>query len=150
SARAADAPASTRATRPDTTRPDTTRPSRDRRTEPEKLIGTVEYYNLGPMGLPNSLSLKTGSGSVQVNFPAQSADAIAKAVAEGAQVQVTATPLPEGGERRVFRLVSLTGADDKTVNLAEAEQPKSTHIDGTIKHLNSGPSGQLNGVVLNN
>lgn len=59
-----------------------------------KLEGTVQNYNLAPMGEVESLNLTTGDGMVQLIMPPAVGEKVAALAPEGSQVQVTAMAEP--------------------------------------------------------
>jgi len=71
-----------------------------------RLEGTVQNYNLAPMGEVESLNLTTSDGMVQLIMPPAVAEKVAALAPEGSQVQVTAMAEPprpprgQGGPRR--------------------------------------------------
>ena len=51
-------------------------------------------------------------------------------------------------DHKVYRLVSITTADGKTIDLAT--KPNEAQVEGTIKRLNYDRGGRVNGAILDN
>jgi hypothetical protein len=128
------------------------RPPRDdppprRDAEDESLAGTVVGFNYNPSGEYESVMLKKGERLVQVNFPPEMSDRMAREVREGDEVQITARPERSRAEHDVFRLNKLTTKSGKELQVADDQGEENT-IEGKLKAFNYDRQGERNGLIL--
>jgi hypothetical protein len=116
--------------------------------ETATLSGVVDHFNLDRRGSINAIILKDGDRLAQLNFAPDQSAAISAATSVGQKIQATAMAEPSNADHPVYRLQSLTGADGKRVEISGPEDGKSIHVDGTVKHLNYTPRGEVDGAVL--
>jgi len=124
--------------------------------EAQALKGAVERFNYSPKGEYESLMLTTGGKPIQVNFPPHLGAKIAKAVAIGDSIGVTATSTESKGDHPVYDLVSLSPKSGDEIlapaphaKPAPKPEPKpAITIEGEVKFLNYAHHGEVNGAVL--
>lgn len=128
--------------------------------EPQWLSGTIEGFNFGPRGDIESLMLKDGDQVRQVSFPPDASLAIVEAVTGRERIRIAAVPEQSVAPHPVYRLVSLTTKDEQLLTLdrlpgkAKAPRPqtrgseRTVHVDATVKQLNYGRRGEVNGVQI--
>jgi hypothetical protein len=116
--------------------------------EAEKLDGTVTNYNFGHRGEVEGLMIKSGDRTVQVNLPPDMAAAVAQVAAVGSEVHLTADAERGPSDHPVYRFKSIK-ADDHELKVPGPEDEKFVHVEGSIKQLNYGRRGDMNGVILN-
>jgi len=117
---------------------------------PVQLGGTVASYNYGPGGYSEGVMLKAGDKVVQINFPPDVGAVLAAAAPIGSQINASATPAEGMPDHGVYDLVSLTPANGKVLSVPGPDDWKVQHIEGTVKILNYGRRGEVNGAVLDN
>jgi hypothetical protein len=149
-------PAST--SKPPRAQPGEVRPQKP--VEPQWLLGAVEGFNYSPKGEVESLMLREGNQVVQVVFPPEAGDAVLEMVPVRERVTIAALPDKSVAPHPVYRLVSLTTKSGKQLAAAHfprkgkpsQSQPrpdeKTVHIDATVKQLNYGRRGEVNGAQI--
>jgi hypothetical protein len=120
---------------------------------PQTIEGTVDGFNRDPRGHINSVVVKTADGKLdQFNLPPDLGDQATRIAADGQKVTVVGSPERTVGDRTIFRLSRLTGADGKSALTAPTPgtpEPTDT-VEGTVKRLNFSPRGEVDGALLDN
>jgi len=124
--------------------------------QPQTLKGAVERFNYSPKGEYESLMLASEGKSIQINFPPHLSAKIAKAVAVGDSISVTATTTESKGDHPVYDLLSLspkTGEEIVAPPPHAKPEPKpepkpAVTIEGVVRYLNYAHHGEVNGAVL--
>jgi hypothetical protein len=121
-------------------------------TSPAQTVeGTVDGFNRDPAGHFNSVVIKTTDGKLdQFNFPPDLGDAAIHIASDGQKVTVVGSPERAVGDRTIFRLSKLTGADGRssvTAPVPGVPQPTET-IEGTVRRLNFSGHGEVDGATL--
>jgi hypothetical protein len=128
--------------------------------EPQWLTGVLEGFNFSPRGDMESFMLKEGGQVTQVVFPPDASSAIVETVTARERIRVMAVPERSVALHPVYRLVSLTAKNGQQLTLdrlprkgkppqpqtREGERP--VHVDATVKQLNYGRRGEVNGVQI--
>jgi hypothetical protein len=129
--------------------PPATRPANDRpRPTPQALGGEVTGYNLEPRGNYSGIILKDGARTMQLNVPPGASAMFVAAAPVGQRVAAMGIAESNQGDRMIYRLVSLTGADGKEIALPTPDSVKQMHAEGTVKQLNYTPRGEVDGAIL--
>ncbi len=119
----------------------------------ETVVGAVDSFNLDPRGQANSVVLKTENGRLaQFNFPPHLGPVVERLAAVGQHLTATGTADLATGDRKIYRLTSLKGPDDKSSLVVPLPgMPESIgHVNGTVKTLNIGSRGEVDGARLDN
>jgi hypothetical protein len=120
-------------------------------TPAQTIEGMVDGFNRDPRGQVNSIQVKTSDGKLyQFNLPPDLGDVALHIAADGQRVSVVGSPERTVGDRTIFRLSKLTGADGKSSLTAPTPgMPEPTEtIEGTVRRLNFSPDGQVDGAML--
>jgi hypothetical protein len=113
------------------------------------LAGTVQSYNFDMRGMYASLNIAQKDGRfVQINFPPGAGITVAKSVKVGDQISVTAMPRMSMPDHPVYAMLSLTGADGKSIDVSHKTRRGQSHVQGKIARLNYDRQGRVNGAVL--
>lgn len=127
---------------------------------PQWLAGTLEGFNFNPRGDIESIMLKDGDQIMQVVLPPDASLAVVETVTDRQRIRIAAVPEKSVTSHPVYRLVSLTTKDGQPLTLErlpkkgkpphpqtrESERP--VHVDATVKQLNYGRHGEVNGVQI--
>jgi hypothetical protein len=116
----------------------------------QTVSGEVQAYNLDPRGNVSSIVLKDGDHLAQFNLPPDAGSVISAAAPVGQTVQASGIAEVDASDRAIYRLTSLTGANNQKITLPSRESRQQLHTDGTIKQLNYGRRGELDGAILDN
>ena len=117
----------------------------------QTVEGTVDGFNRDPRGRVNSVVVKTADGKLdQFNLPPDVGDIAMRVAADGQRVTAVGSPERTVGDRTIFRLSKLTGADGKaTLTAPTPGMPEPTEtVEGTVRRLNVSPRGEVDGAVL--
>jgi hypothetical protein len=115
----------------------------------QSLAGTVQSYNLDMNGMYASMNIVQKDGRVvQVNFPAMVGPRVAKSVRVGDRISVTASPRLSMPDHPVYAMLTLTGADGKSIDVSHKPGRQQPQIQGKIARLNYDRQGRVNGAVL--
>jgi len=115
----------------------------------QSLAGTVQSYNLDMRGMYASVNIAQNDGRVvQINFPPGAGIAVAKSVKVGDRISVTAMPRLSMPDHPVYAMLSLTGADGKSIDVSRKVGRGQSHVQGKIARLNYDRQGRVNGAVL--
>jgi hypothetical protein len=120
---------------------------------PQTVEGTVDGFNRDPRGRVNSVVVKGADGKLdQFNLPPDLGDVAVRIAADGQRVTAVGSPERMVGDRTLFRLTKLTGADGKaTLTTPTPGVPEPTEtVEGTVHQLNFSPRGEVDGAVLDN
>ena len=115
-----------------------------------QISGTVQSYNLGPRGNVEGLMIKAGDRTAQINLPPEVGPLVTGSAAIGAQVQINAIPQPGMSDHPVYDFHSMALEGGRQLELPSPKDRKLVHIDSTVKSLNYGRRGEVNGIVLDN
>jgi hypothetical protein len=119
----------------------------------QTVDGTVDGFNRDPRGHINSVVVKTADGKlIQFNMAPDLGDLAKHIASEGQRVTAVGSPERTVGDRTIYRLSKLTGADGKaslTAPTPGMPEPTDT-IEGTVKRLNFSPRGEVDGALLGN
>jgi hypothetical protein len=117
----------------------------------EKFRGILEEFNFGAKGGIEGFLLHFDGQTVQVNVTPD----VGFAVVRGIGQHVEATVEPEMGSAKnhkgdhpVYRLVTLNGADGKTLIHSSPGNADIVTVQGTVKRINFARDGAPNGVIL--
>ena len=117
----------------------------------QTVEGTVDGFNRDPRGRVDSVVVKAADGKLdQFNLPPDLGDVAVHVAAEGHRVTAVGSPERMVGDRTIFRLSKLTGADGKAALTAPTPgvpEPTET-VEGTVRRLNVSPRGEVDGAVL--
>jgi hypothetical protein len=117
----------------------------------QTVEGTVDGFNRDPRGRVNSMVIKTAAGKLdQFNLPPDLGDAAMNIAADGQNVTVVGSAERTVGDRTIYRLSKLTGADGKSALTAPTPgvpEPTET-IEGTVRRLNISGHGEVDGALL--
>jgi hypothetical protein len=114
----------------------------------QSISGEVQGYNLDPRGNVSSIVLKDGDHFDQLNLPPDAGAAVSAAAPVGQTVQATGFAEVNAGDRVIYRLLSLTGANGQKITLPSRESRQTLHVEGSVKQLNYGRRGEVDGVIL--
>ncbi len=117
----------------------------------QTVEGTVDGFNRDPRGRLNSVVVKTADGKLaQFNLPPDLGDVAMHIAADGQKVTVVGSAERTVGDRTIYRLSKLTGADGKSSLTAPAPgvpEPAET-VEGTVRRLNISGHGEVDGALL--
>jgi hypothetical protein len=113
-----------------------------------QLSGTVSNYNFGPRGNVEALMIKTSDKTIQVNLPPPLAPFATQAAAVGASVNLSAYPEMGLPDHPVYEMASLKNEQGRELKQPSPDDRKFVHQEGTVKTLNYGRLGEVNGAVL--
>ena len=100
---------------------------------PVRVRGTVLSRNVSPKGHVEGIMIATIAGASQINFPKHEAEALARSLTVGAEIDVAVTLDSDGFDHPVYVL---------------AEQEEEGEAHGTITRLNYALHGEVNGFHL--
>jgi hypothetical protein len=117
----------------------------------EKFHGVLQEFNFSPKGGIEGFLLDSDGQTVQVNVTPDVGFAVVRGI--GQNVVATVEPEPAAakhrkGEHSVYSLVTLTGADGKTLIYSGAADGEVATVKGVVKRINYARHGEANGVVL--
>lgn len=109
------------------------------------IEGVVEYLNFSPKGSYEAILLKTGKDRVQLNFPPEWSEQIARDVRTGDRVAAEVEDYDDDrpGHHRVYSLLSLSGAKGLQIGGASGNS-----ITGKVERINFAKHGEPNGAIL--
>jgi hypothetical protein len=117
----------------------------------QTIEGVVDGFNRDPRGMINSVVVKTADGKMdQFNLPPDLGEIAMHIAADGQKVTATGSPERAVGDRTIFRLSKLTGADSKssfTAPTPGVPEPTET-VEGTVQRLNISGHGEVDGALL--
>jgi hypothetical protein len=100
---------------------------------PVRVRGTVVARNVSPKGHFEGIMIATIAGASQINFPKHEAEALARSLTVGSEIDVAVTLESDGFDHPVYVL---------------AEQEGEGEARGTITRLNYALHGEVNGFHL--
>ena len=118
----------------------------------EKFQGILQEFNFSPKGGIEGFLLHFDGQTVQVNVTAEVGFAVVRGI--GQQVEATVEPEsgsakhPTRGDHPVYQLMTLTGADGKTLIHSSPGNADIVTVQGTVKRINYARHGEPNGVIL--
>ena len=115
---------------------------------PALLTGTVESFNYGPHGSPSGIMLKADGKVMQVNCPPDVGVALLAAAPVGDEVKVTAIEARAKADHPVYHLIQLTNSKGQSFVGGPGAAGAMVHLEGTVKTLNYGPHGDVDGAIL--
>lgn len=112
------------------------------------LQGTVQGYNYAPRGEIEGLMLKSGARIVQVNLPHELAAVVSQAGGVGSEVRIEAIPAMGMPDHPVYEFYAMDAGQGRRIKLPSPQDERFVHLEGSIKQLNYGRRGEVNGAVL--
>ena len=114
----------------------------------EYLTGTVQSYNLSPRGIPDGLIIDSDNKSIQVNCGPEIGMALSQVAPQGDSVKITGMSERSAPDHPVYRLIMLTNSKGQQIMLGKPSPATPIHLEGTVKSLNHGPRGEVDGAIL--
>jgi hypothetical protein len=130
------------------------RPRRTRKRQEralEKFQGVLEEFNFNLKGGVEGFLLRSDGPTVQVNVSPDVGFAVVRGIGQKVEATVEAEPAVAKhkiAEHAVYRLVTLHGADGKTLIFSGNADGETATVQGVVKRLNYSRHGEANGVVL--
>ena len=109
------------------------------------IAGVVEYLNFSPKGSYEAVLLKTGKDRVQLNFPPEWSEQVAKDVRSGDRVTAEVEDYDDDrpSPHHVYSLLSLTGPKGLQIGGVSGSP-----VTGKVERINFAKHGEPNGAVL--
>ncbi|MGH9582343.1 MAG: hypothetical protein ACRD4O_05360 [Bryobacteraceae bacterium] len=115
-------------------------------TNPVTVSGAISQLNYGPDGSIDGFVL---SGNTLVYLAPVWAMRLSSTIKPGEQVSATGQAVPASSSMRILDAQTLQ-VDGKTLSMPQPGAPAPYIGTGTIRQLNYGPQGEVNGFVLQN